>query len=330
MSVAPPTNTTEGINLSVTFAPIYWGFVISLLLGGISIVQGYIYFLNNNDRLSIQVTAGAMLVLDLVSSALVAQSVYYYLIPHFGSLLPLGSITSELSVECLVSTIITLISQLYFVKQLYAVTKGTWFVSGVIGLFAIFAFAFGVACTAAMIVHNHSVLDNRADVFQIFFGLAKGFGAVTDIGATIAMCTFLASSRTGMNRTNSMIKSLIHFVVNRGALVTLIQTLLLIMFFAVPTRLYWLAFHINVTKLYVNTFFAMLNGRSHLHQKSTMFTSSELQSYTNRGATYASQNKPPTGAAIISYCKDSEHTDDKGCAPSMPTVTTTTLVMSDF
>ena len=35
---------------------------------------------------------------------------------------------------------------------------------------------------------------------QIFFGLAKGFGALTDVVATIAMCSMLASARTGFDR----------------------------------------------------------------------------------------------------------------------------------
>lgn len=35
---------------------------------------------------------------------------------------------------------------------------------------------------------------------KIFFGIAKGAGAVTDVLATVAMCIFLRSSKTGMNR----------------------------------------------------------------------------------------------------------------------------------
>ncbi|GJJ06679.1 hypothetical protein Clacol_000874 [Clathrus columnatus] len=125
----------------------------------------------------------------------------------------------------------------------------------------------GPACTAVMIIHKHSILANKAPAFKLFFGLAKGFGALTDVLATIAMCIFLSSARTGMQRTDSIIKTLTHFVINRGLLVTLIQVLLLVFFFAVEDRLYWFAFHVNVTKLYVNTFFAMLNGRSHLNSK---------------------------------------------------------------
>jgi hypothetical protein len=64
------------------------------------------------------------------------------------------------------------------------------------------------------------------------------------------------------------------FVIHRGALVTFIQVLLLITFYALPTQLTWhvfccifltmaltspsrhfrFAFHVNVTKLYANTF----------------------------------------------------------------------------
>ena len=92
---------------------------------------------------------------------------------------------------------------------------------------------------------------------KIFFGLAKGSGAAADILATIAMCIYLTSARTGMSelvylflspmitlnvgnhRTNHLITKLTRFVIHRGALVTLIQTLLLITFYAAPNNLYW-------------------------------------------------------------------------------------------
>ncbi|KAF8530442.1 hypothetical protein BU17DRAFT_60168 [Hysterangium stoloniferum] len=166
-------------------------------------------------------------------------------IPHFGSVVPLDGLTPELSAECLVTTTITLM-------QLYAVTsprKTLW--SDPIMLITL-------------------IIDSAL----IFFGLAKGFGALTDIIATIAICMVLPSVRGGISRTNSVINTLIHFVICRGGLVTLIQTLLLVMFFAEPTRLYWLAFHVNVMKLYANTFFAMLNGCKRMKQKATDATAS--------------------------------------------------------
>ncbi|KAG5636868.1 hypothetical protein H0H81_006590 [Sphagnurus paluster] len=97
------------------------------------------------------------------------------------------------------------------------------------------------------------------------------------------MCIYLTSAKTGIAqcvrvsrircikfsidvnpRTTTLLNRLMRFVVHRGAMVTLIQTLLLVTFYAAPRKLYWLPFHINVTKLYANTFFAMLNARTHL------------------------------------------------------------------
>ncbi|KAK7449216.1 hypothetical protein VKT23_013361 [Stygiomarasmius scandens] len=261
---------SPGIDMTQIFGPFYWGVVVALLLSGITILQAYIYFPSSRDKHSVQIVAGSMLVLDMVSSALIVQSLYYYLVPHFGSLAPLDSVTPELSAECLISTIITFISQMYFVYQIYTVKNlggRNWIVISTISLCAFLAFVGGVGCVGSMYKFHHGVLSHRNDVFSIFFGLAKGFGALTDIIATTAMCFYLSESRTGIRETNSLIKSLMKFVVHRGALVTLIQTLLLITFYASPLNIYWIAFHVNVTKLYANTFFAMLNGREHILNK---------------------------------------------------------------
>jgi hypothetical protein len=163
---------------------------------------------------------------------------------------------------------IMLISQLYFVRQLYIV-KGlgiNWWIP-TITICAFLGFAGSVACVTIMYKFPHNVLANRHYCFTIFFGLAKGFGAVTDILATTAMCLFLTSSRTGIPETNSLITKLTRFIIHRGALVTLFQTALLVTFYAAPKDIYWAPLHLNVTKLYANTCFAMLNGRQHLKPK---------------------------------------------------------------
>ncbi|KAJ3860612.1 hypothetical protein EV359DRAFT_75086 [Lentinula novae-zelandiae] len=256
LSTASPEGS-PGIDMSAIFAPFFWVITATLWkfvvrfnqcrsLGGITIVQAYMYFPHPTDRKSVQVlviveTRPSHSILDLISSALVAQSLYYYLIPHFGSTAPLKTITPELSAECLISGILTFTGIV------------AWTILGVLTLFAVITFG----CVATMYVF----------AYGIFFGLAKGFGAVTDIMATIAMCTYLSNAKTGFStHTDTLIKGLIQYIIERGAVVTLIQTLLLITFFAFPNNLYWLAFHINVTKLYANTFCA-LNARKNLWKK---------------------------------------------------------------
>ncbi|KAJ3889120.1 hypothetical protein GG344DRAFT_67361 [Lentinula edodes] len=258
---------SPGIDMSAIFAPFFWGFFVSIFLGGITIVQAYMYFPHPTDRKSVQVLAASMLFsLELLDQELTMTARQ---IPHFGSTAPLKTITP---------------SQMYFVYQIHSVKRTgilAWTILGVLTLFAVITFALntsiilvgGIGCVATM---------------YIFFGLAKGFGAVTDIMATIAMCTYLSNAKTGFStHTDSLIKGLIQYIIERGAVVTLIQTLLLITFFAFPNNLYWLAFHINVTKLYANTFFCMLNARKNLWKKhapknDSAFSSSDIDIRSTR------------------------------------------------
>ncbi|KAG5721562.1 hypothetical protein E4T56_gene13055 [Termitomyces sp. T112] len=325
-----PKPESLGINLSQTFGPIYWGFVVSLFLGGITIVQGYIYFFaGQKDKLLVRWTAFLMLFMDLASSALIAQSVYYYLIPNFGSLLPLISVTPELSAECLISTMITFNSQMYFVYQLYIVrrlNKGRWLILGVISGCAFMAFAGGVACVVTMYIFHRGVLANRNDMFAIFFGFAKGFGALADILATIAMCIYLTGSRTGILDTNSLLRRLVGFVIHRGALVTLIQSLLLISFYAAPHNLYWLAFHINVTKLYANTFFAMLNGRNHYKERRHTRSSVLAPSLTTTSCNSQKIGLRNEHYDLHAFDHESQRDNESIVRAAMPTVTKTVEV----
>lgn len=252
------------------FAPMYWGFVASIFLAGITVVQAYSYFPNShNDRPLVRWTAVCMLITDLASTALIAQSIYYYLIPEFGSFTRFGSVTPELTVECLISTTITFISQLYFVHQLVSVKragKGSLPAIWVTLVSAVLGFGGGVGCVATMFKYHKNVLagDSRSMAFYILFIMAKGWASIADIVATAAMCMWLTHSRTGIKETNTLLSKLMRFVVQRGILVTTIQVLLLVTFTAVPHSLAWFALHMNVTKLYANTFFAMLNGRHNL------------------------------------------------------------------
>ncbi|KAJ6536398.1 hypothetical protein B0H19DRAFT_1271182 [Mycena capillaripes] len=89
------------------WGPVFWGFSATLVLCGVSTLQGYLYFTRYNDKQFIRILACFMLFLDYLSMALICQSIYYYMVLHYGSLALPIAITGELSAECLVSVIIT-------------------------------------------------------------------------------------------------------------------------------------------------------------------------------------------------------------------------------
>ncbi|TFK35301.1 hypothetical protein BDQ12DRAFT_737610 [Crucibulum laeve] len=268
----------EGIDMTGVLGPLYWGTVASLILSGITIVQAYMYF-PSKDRLLVQATAAMMILLDLISTGLVAEGIYSYVIPNFGSIVPLNSLTPVLAGECGIGACIVLLSQLYFVWQIYIVTsKGSmkYLIPGVVIFFAVIGFVTGIGCAVVMVKEKHHILMNRSRMFNIFAGLTKSCAAVADILATAALCFHLGSSRNGIKATDNMLKYLIQLVIQRGLLVAIIQTVVVVLFFGTESRLYWIAVHVNVTRLYANTFFAMLNGRNHLKKRNTFVTMNSI------------------------------------------------------
>ncbi|KAJ7906602.1 hypothetical protein B0H13DRAFT_2020495 [Mycena leptocephala] len=261
---------TPSPSFAELFGPVFWGFCAALILCGVSILQGYLYFTRYNDKLPVRLVATMMLGLDLLSMALICQSMYYYMLPDFGSFAPLGAVTPEISFECLIAAILTFTSQMYFVYQLYMVKSAgitAAVMKALVVLFGTIGLAGGIGCVGMMFKVPQSIYMNRNHTFAVLAGINKGAGAAADIIATIAMCMFLKSADTGIKRTSSMLRSLMHLIINRGILVTAAQILLLVTFFATSGHLYWLAVHINTTKLYVNTFFAMLNARSVIQER---------------------------------------------------------------
>ncbi|KAG6808559.1 hypothetical protein H0H92_003729 [Tricholoma furcatifolium] len=116
---------------------------------------------------------------------------------------------------------------------------------------------------------------------------------------------------TRARRTDTLLKTLIQFIVQRGVLVTMIQTLFLVIFFSTASHAWWLALHVNVTRLYANTFFAMLNGRQSLRNKrnsTNVMSASELSGGTYQGGSYG---YPPSGVKFPST-SDTTHIMEKG------------------
>ncbi|KAJ7889602.1 hypothetical protein B0H13DRAFT_2666185 [Mycena leptocephala] len=271
MSTDATVPTTVGPTFAQLFGPVFW----ALFLCGVTVLQGYQYFTRYNDKLWVRLMAAIMLVLDLLSMALICQSMYYYMLLHFGSLAPLNAVTKELTVECLISAVIAFILQMYFVYQLYILRSPgstATVMTALVGVLGTVGLGGAAGFVAIMFMFPQSIVVNRNHAFAVLNGIAKGFSAGADIVATIAMCMFLKSADTGFKRTSSMLRSLIHVAITRGILVTAAQILLLVIFFATTGHLYWLAVHITTTKLYVNTFFGMLNARGIIRERDVATT----------------------------------------------------------
>jgi len=264
-----------------------------------------------------------MIVFDLVSTGLIAQGVYSYVVPNFGSMLPLGNLNPSLAAECSMSVFIVFVSHLFFAFQIYSVVPrgpAKYAVPGVVAFFGTVSFAGAIGCVITMFSQSHNILTDRSYQFSVFVGIAKGSAAVADIVATVALCFYIqsANSSSRFAKTNSMLKRLIGYVLQCGILVTLIQVAFLVIFFTTSTHFAWLALHVNVTRIYCNTFFAMLNGRSSLREGPYSFGSSYGKSNTHNNGSentkefqfVAAPNASLERKAVINMNTTTEYTHD--------------------
>jgi len=150
-------------------------------------------------------------------------------------------------------------AQLFFAYQIFRVKPvgiGGKILMGFLLAFATLSWLFGGVCFAMMFIHQdweHWILG-----IEIGFTGSKGFAALFDILSTITMCVYLKEPEAAVQvGTRHLMRTLRILFLNRGALVTIAQIMLVIVNWAFHGELYWITPHLLVTRLYVNTFFAM-------------------------------------------------------------------------
>ncbi|KAJ7780146.1 hypothetical protein DFH07DRAFT_793928 [Mycena maculata] len=277
------------IDLAKPFGPVFWGIIFNLIFFGMSICQALSYFRSaTKDRALVKFTALAMIIFDTASSILVISVTWTDLVVDFGGMAQFLGTNNQIGAECVMSGIIAFLAQMYFVSQIYHVkTPGTLgnVILGSIMTLSFIGFVFGMACASVMLLNQLTPHYNVH--FELVFGGAKGANAICDIIATVAMCYYLTEAKTGIASTSNLLDALARIFMNRGAAVMLLQIFTFIMFFAFENPQYWLAPHLLLTKMYVNTFFAILNSREFLREKhlGTHVASSSFTNSSSNGST---------------------------------------------
>ncbi|KAJ7589611.1 hypothetical protein C8J56DRAFT_1076320 [Mycena floridula] len=308
----------DALNLSKPFGPVFWGTVLNLIGFGMTLIQAWTYCRTaSKDKAIVKFSAFAMMLFDIASTCLVLAVFWTDLIVDFGSTAQFIGVPPAIGAECVLSALIAFLAQIYFITQIYNgkslpsiciriltyvfPVKPAGIIANVIlytiGGLAIIGLGFGLACASIMVLDPTTPHYNLH--FQVVFGGAKGANAVCDIIATIMMCRYLSFAKTGIASTENLLDALTTIFMERGAAVMLIQVFTFVMFYAFQNPQYWLAPHLILSKLYVNTFFAILNSRSYLRDKhlnthvasfSSNFLNSGNSGSTHQGDGYLGKN----------------------------------------
>ncbi|TFK72662.1 hypothetical protein BDN72DRAFT_894641 [Pluteus cervinus] len=252
------------VNLDTTFGALLVSALLSTTLWGVTCIQTYIYFSQKSrDRPIYKAIVALLFALDILDSALVAHFSYYYMVTHSAN--PLISLVPNWScnVRSSVSFLSEFIIRMMFTIRVYKFSKKNliliiWIISFSLIPMGITIFS----TTDGFITHFFGKLWTSSAGSMIFIG-----STVADLSIAISLCYLLHRSRTGFRRTDSLIRVLMMYTVNTGAIVALSGSIHIAIFVAIRPNLLHFIPYLILGKLHLNSYLASLNARETIREK---------------------------------------------------------------
>jgi len=258
------------------------GFSISTVVFGVSVLQAYRYYRNYpDDKAIIKWTVAILCLLDTMSTALVAHSLYIFLVINLGNPVADFEIPISFAIENGVVTCVVVIAQLFYAQQIWTLGKSKIVrISRLVAAFT--SFGIGLDITD-YVAKTQNVFSLLVPTFKVKATLVQGFAAFADIAIAAAMCWYLHGQHSVFKRTQELVNTLMIYAISRGVLTAVCQILFLALFAAIPLEFTWLVFHQLLGKLYINSVFMTLNIRKGL--KETHRVTTTTLHLTNLGGT---------------------------------------------
>ncbi|KAF7425928.1 hypothetical protein PC9H_008290 [Pleurotus ostreatus] len=272
---------TPGQTLDNTLGSLYVGSLLAAVLYGITSIQTYSYFswFYNRDSFVHRVAVGLLWSLDTIHFVLVVHGVYYYCVESFENPLKLLTLVWSMKLQIVINVIIILL-----VQGLYAYR--VWLLGGyhnrILAYIVIFITAGGFAVGMAL-AHAVYTLTFVADHEKIGWAIISSLATATFVDFFIAgaMVYYLRRSRGLQQHVNSKISTLMQMSLTSGILTSACSTAALITYVALPKTLIFMGVESFLTKLYINSFLAMLNARERHHDLPPYQTDSHSHSSRN-------------------------------------------------
>ncbi|KAG7443026.1 uncharacterized protein BT62DRAFT_935347 [Guyanagaster necrorhizus] len=314
------SSTSDASSLAVvekTFGVLFIGFVISMIGYGFTFFQTYLYFNRyDKDSFGLKAAVAMLWTLDTISSGLMSQSVYYYLVTTFPYGTQMTDATRTFCVETLFSALSIFMVQLFYSTRVWKL-GGSVFSVFPICLLATVGFGLEIAVSALMFVNPEfehlyapSVKPVVAAAQTIVFG-----AAVYTVGALTFFCQW--ADNTPIQGWFNQVKALCF---SHGLVAAAMQLSYLIAFVASPTYFIWIPFHLLTTKLFINCLLFMLNSRQSYHGHGLDHEDSSTSSPSNshvittkrKGKADVHYNIPDTRTPInIEVARTVEHAVDE-------------------
>ncbi|KAG2339034.1 hypothetical protein BDR05DRAFT_968484 [Suillus weaverae] len=264
-------NTIPQLNLGNTFGALFIGVILAAVLFGLTNVQAFIYFqAHRSPGISFfKLVVIWLWICDALHLALTIHSVYYYLVTNYANFGVLTEIVWSLKLQLAINIFIIPMVHLLYVHRIWSVSKGRSRILPAIALGIVVVLSSGVAIPLVWAQYKTKLFK---DLIGIVWAAYLSLGAATFVDVVIAssLCYLLATSRTGFSSTDSFITKLVGYTISTGCLTSICSMSIIITCAVMPTNFIFISLQFLVTKLYVNSFIALLNARYYMQANATV------------------------------------------------------------
>lgn len=266
------------LDLDSTFGALYIGGAIGAILFGLSNVQAFLYFQTRKDSgfTFYKLAVCWLWFLDALHVCLVNHMIYYYLITNYANPLALLEMVWSFKALIVIDVCIVYSVHLLYLQRIWIISKGRTRILPILMTVTI------TLASSIGFVLFWAVFKSKffSDLTKIRWSIYLSLSTMTLIDLLIAssLCYLLASAKTGFTKTDMTLQTLVRDIINTGCLTSLCSMACIITDAAMPNNFTFLGIEFLLSKLYVNSYMALLNARHYLGSD---------------GSSYNSQIRPP-------------------------------------
>ncbi|KDQ53929.1 hypothetical protein JAAARDRAFT_38900 [Jaapia argillacea MUCL 33604] len=295
MSSAMPSPAVPELNVGGTLGALLVGGLITYSLYGMTCTQTYVYYQrqrSQHDRISLRLLVLALWFLDTFDTIINGHLLYHYLVTNYLNPIALAFPVWSIILHVAVTSITDFVVRLMYARRILKLSK-SYALSGVVVAVTLLDLVCGLIITVkAFRVGTWSQLHSISSLFYINFAA----GTAGDAYVAAVLSYFLHQSRTGFQRTDSLINVLTMYTINTGLLTAIDAAAGMITYIVMPNNFVFIAFYLNLSKLYVNSYLASLNAREGLRERSfnTGLVSIQLSKFSNNTGSSGNDVEAPS------------------------------------
>ncbi|VDC07742.1 unnamed protein product [Peniophora sp. CBMAI 1063] len=256
-------------DVKTNLGAILLGGFISMALSGVVACQAFLYFrmYGDKDKRSVKLLVYLVWALDAVHTALIAASLWDYFALSFGEQ-KTDYVNVETALTVAFTATITFIVHLFFAYRVLRLSKYNWWCTGPITALAFCRLIAAIVSTYELAsLASYSAFAEKAGWV---FTLGLALSATLDVLITAAMFYYLQMSRTGFERMDHLIDTLLLYTFNNGALTSVATIAALVCWLCMRYNLIFLGIHLSIAKLYAISLLITLNTRYSIRQRARL------------------------------------------------------------